>query len=80
MRALQPIIFQPSNKEQVKVLKAIGKAFKIEFTMSKTTTELEFTSMTEEEIIIQALKAEEEIKQGKTISHDQAYKEFKKWK
>ncbi len=36
--------------------------------------------MTDQEIITEALKAEEEIKKGKTISHDQAYQEFKKWK
>ena len=39
----------------------------------------EYITMTEEEIIHQALLAEEEIKKGQTISHDQAYKEFKKW-
>jgi cell division protein FtsX len=46
----------------------------------KVEKAVKFPTMTEEEIIEQALRAEEEIKQGKTISHDQAYQQFKKWK
>jgi hypothetical protein len=40
----------------------------------------DFPSMSKEEVIKQALKAEKEIEQGKTVSHDQAYQDFKKWK
>jgi hypothetical protein len=39
-----------------------------------------FPSMAKEDIIKQAIKAEKEIEQEKTIFHDQAYQEFKKWK
>jgi len=42
--------------------------------------DLDFPSMSKEEIIKQAFKAEKEIEQGKTISHNEAYQEFKKWK
>ena len=42
-------------------------------------TEVPYITMTEEEIVKQAKLAEEEIKQGKTIPHEQAYREFKKW-
>ena len=40
----------------------------------------DFPSMSEKEIIIQAVIAEQEIKLGKTLSHDDAFQEFKKWK
>lgn len=42
-------------------------------------TEVPYITMTEEEIVKQAKLADEEIKQGKTIPHEQAYREFKKW-
>jgi shikimate 5-dehydrogenase len=42
--------------------------------------DLEFPSMSKEEIVKQALKAETEIEKGLTMSHEQAYLEFKKWK
>lgn len=38
-----------------------------------------FPSMSEKEIIEQAMLAEKEIKQGKTVSHQQVLKDFKKW-
>lgn len=38
-----------------------------------------FPSMTEKQIIEQAMLAEKEIKQGKTVSHQQVLKDFKKW-
>ena len=40
---------------------------------------VDFPSMTDQQIIDQAIIAEKEIKEGKTISHDQVLKEFKKW-
>jgi len=40
---------------------------------------VEYLTLTEKEIINQALLAEEEIKNGMTISQEQAYKESKKW-
>lgn len=42
-------------------------------------TEVPYFTMTDEEIVKQAKLADEEIKQGKTIPHEQAYREFKKW-
>ena len=42
-------------------------------------TEVPYITMTDEEILKQAKLAEEEIKQGKTIPHEQVYREFKKW-
>lgn len=44
------------------------------------SNELDFPTLTDEEVIKQALKAEKEIAQGKTIPHEQAYQAFKKWK
>ena len=41
---------------------------------------VKYPTMTEKEIIEQALRAEEEIKIGKTISNEQAYLQFKQWK
>ena len=38
-----------------------------------------YIHMNEADILKQAQLANEEIKQGKTISHEEAYKEFKKW-
>ncbi len=40
---------------------------------------VEFPSMTVKEMIEQAETAEKEIEEGKTTSHDDFYKEFKKW-
>jgi hypothetical protein len=48
--------------------------------IQSSTEEVEFPYLTEEDIVIQAEVAEQEIKLGKTLSHDDAYKEFKKWK
>ncbi len=45
----------------------------------KASNSLDFPSMTDQQIIDQAIIAEKEIKEGKTISHDQVLKEFKKW-
>ncbi|HIP31365.1 MAG TPA: hypothetical protein EYG86_01240 [Crocinitomicaceae bacterium] len=45
----------------------------------KATSNLNYPSMTRQQIIDQALIAEKEIKQGKTTSHDQVLKDFKKW-
>jgi hypothetical protein len=41
--------------------------------------ETPFPSMTDKQIISQAKKANKEIEQGKTLSHNQAYDQFKKW-
>lgn len=41
--------------------------------------DVKFPSMTVQEMIEQAETAEKEIKQGKTVSHDQVLKDFKKW-
>jgi len=41
--------------------------------------DVDFPTMTEQQIIDQAIIAEKQIKQGKTTPHDQLYKEFKKW-
>lgn len=40
---------------------------------------IEFPSMTVQEMIEQAEAAEKEIEAGETTSHDDFYKEFKKW-
>lgn len=45
----------------------------------KAINDINFPSMTEQEIVDQAILAEKQIKQGKTTSHDQFHKEFKKW-
>lgn len=44
------------------------------------TDDVEYPYLNDEDIIIQAEVAEEEIKFGKTVSHKAAYQEFKKWK
>ena len=44
------------------------------------TDDVEYPYQNEEDIVIQAEVAEEEIKLGKTLSHKDAYQEFKKWK
>ena len=44
------------------------------------TDAVEYPYLNDEDIIIQAEVAEEEIKLGKTVSHNDAYQEFKKWK
>ncbi len=44
------------------------------------TDDVEYPYLNDEDIIIQAELAEEEIKSGKTVSHNDAYQEFKKWK
>lgn len=46
---------------------------------AKTEKKVKFPSMTKQQIIDQAILAEKEIEQGKTTSHDDFYKEFKKW-
>ncbi len=45
----------------------------------KIEKKVKFPSMTKQQIINQAILAEKEIEQGKTTSHDDFYKEFKKW-
>lgn len=44
------------------------------------TDAVEYPYLNDDDIIIQAEVAEEEIKLGKTVSHNDAYQEFKKWK
>ncbi len=46
---------------------------------TKTEKKIKFPSMTKQQIIDQAILADKEIEQGKTTSHDDFYKEFKKW-
>ena len=45
----------------------------------KTTSEFNFHSMSEKQIIEQAKIAEKQIIAGKTTPHDDVYEEFKKW-
>ena len=42
-------------------------------------TEVPYITMTDEEIVKRVDITNEEIKQGKTILHEQVYREFKKW-
>ena len=42
-------------------------------------TEVPYITMADEEIVKQAKLAEEEIKQGKTISQDQLFKDAQNW-
>ena len=72
MRALQNITFQPSNMEEMKALKAIGKAFKMKFTLSENT-DVKLNSE-QKKAIDQGLQ---QIEEGKVISHDQAMTEIK---
>lgn len=46
---------------------------------TKTEKKIKFPSMTRQQMIDQAILADKEIEQGKTTSHDDFYKEFKKW-
>ena len=46
---------------------------------TKTEKKIKFPSMTKQQMIDQAILADKEIEQGKTTSHDDFYKEFKKW-
>ena len=48
-------------------------------TETKTEKKIKFPSMTRQQMIDQAILADKEIEQGKTTSHDDFYKEFKKW-
>ena len=48
--------------------------------IQSTAEDVEFPYLTEEDIVVQAEVAEQEIKLGKTLSHDDAFQEFKKWK
>lgn len=45
----------------------------------KSNKKVKFPTMTEQQIINQAILADKEIEQGKTTSHDDFYKEFKNW-
>ena len=68
-----------SNKD-LSLLKKIKSLLSFESEVIEVSeTEVPYITMTEEEIVKQAKLAEEEIKQGKTIPHEQAYREFKKW-
>lgn len=77
----EDIITRLRTNNDYSVLEIIGKLLNLsESKQEKKVVAMEFVSMTAEEIVEQALRAEEEIKQGKTISHKQAYQQFKKWK
>jgi hypothetical protein len=68
-----------SNKD-LSLLKKIKALLSFESEILEVSeTEVPYITMTEEEVVKQAKLADEEIKQGKTISHQQAYREFKKW-
>jgi hypothetical protein len=73
----QDIISKLQSTDDYSVMERIMKLL----TQSeKKNKVLKFPTMTENEIIEQALRAEEEIKLGKTISNEQAYLQFKQWK
>ena len=68
-----------SNKD-LSILKKIKSLLSFESEIIEVSeTEVPYITMTDKEIVKQAKLAEEEIKQGKTIPHEQAYREFKKW-
>jgi hypothetical protein len=68
-----------SNKD-LSLLKKIKALLSFESEILEVSEpEVPYITMTDEEIVKQAKLAEEEIKQGKTIPHEQAYREFKKW-
>ena len=66
-----------NSVEQSKALKAFVKALKMEFVVSKD--EVDFSSMTEQEIIDQAIKVNTEIAQGKYFTHAELEKKAKRW-
>jgi hypothetical protein len=65
-----------SNKD-LSLLKKIKSLLSFESEVNET--EVPYITMTEEEIVKQAKLAEEEIKQGKTISQDQLFKDAQNW-
>ncbi len=65
-----------SNKD-LSLLKKIKSLLSFESEVSET--EVPYITMTEEEIVKQAKLAEEEIKQGKTISQDQLFRDAQNW-
>ena len=68
-----------SNKN-LSLLKKIKSLLNFESEILEVSeTEVPYITMTDEEILKQAKLAEEEIKQGKSIPHEQVYREFKKW-
>lgn len=66
--------------DKLKAFVAFIKTLNYVSVESKSDKKVKYPSMTEQQIIDQAILADKEIEQGKTISHDQAYQEFKKWK
>jgi hypothetical protein len=73
----QDIISKLQSTDDYSVMERIMKLLT---SSEKKNKVLKFPTMTENEIIEQALRAEEEIKLGKTISNEQAYLQFKQWK
>lgn len=65
----------PYAKSIVDFLKTLDFVYE-----EKSEKSVNFPTMTEKQIIDQAIKAEKEFEQGKYLSHEQAYQEFKKWK
>ncbi|MCE2743951.1 MAG: hypothetical protein LW701_10350 [Fluviicola sp.] len=66
-----------NSVEQSNALKAFVKALKMEYIVVKD--EINFPSMTEQEIIDQAIKVNTEIAQGKYISHAELEKKANRW-
>ncbi|MFN5417120.1 MAG: hypothetical protein ACK5B9_08700 [Flavobacteriia bacterium] len=69
--------FHISDASNPKVKAFIAYVKSLEFVSIKK--DIDFPTMTEKEVIDQAILAEKEIKEGKTIFHDEVYKDFKKW-
>jgi hypothetical protein len=68
-----------SNKD-LSLLNKIKSLLSFESEVSEVSeTEVPYITMTEEEIVKQAKLAEEEIKQEKTISQDQLFRDAQNW-
>lgn len=72
-----PITFQINDLSNPKAKAFLEFLKTLDFvTISK---EFEYPTMSEKEIIDQAIVSEKEIEYGDTISHNEFYKAFKKW-
>ncbi len=68
-----------ANKD-LSLLKKIKSLLSFESEIIEVSeTEVPYITMTDKEIVKQAKLAEEEIKQGKTISQDQLFKDAQNW-
>ena len=62
---METLIMHPKNKEQVTALKAIAKAFKIDFTAEQSTEKEKAIKLYGKELVESIERGEEDIKAGR---------------